>query len=91
MELSSERRKKTKKKQNSCYTCEAFSGRVYQKGGSATATKSFGWNSGVRQNLGFTEKNFASLFEYSTVVPGCHALALAALCMDVVMEAQDLK
>ena len=66
MEWSSERRKKTKKNQNSCYTCEAFSGRVYHKGGSATATKSFGRNSGVRQNLGFTQKNFASHFEYST-------------------------
>ena len=50
------------------HTCEAFSGRVYQKGGRATATKSFGRNSGVRQNLGFTQKNFASHFEYSTVV-----------------------
>ena len=45
----------------------------------------------LRRNLGFTQKNFASLFEYSTVVPGCHAFALAALCMDVVLETQDLK
>ena len=53
--------------------------------------KSFGENSGVRQNLAFTQTNFASHFEYSRVVPGCHALALAALCMDVVLETQDLE
>ena len=37
--------------------------------------KLYGRNSGVRQNLGFTQKNFATHFECSTVVPGCHALA----------------
>ena len=37
------------------------------------------------------QKNFASHLEYSTVVPGCHAHALAALCMDVVLETQDLE
>ena len=31
------------------------------------------------------------VLDYSTVVPGCHALALAALCMDVVLETQDLE
>ena len=28
---------------------------------------------------------------FTCVAPGCHALALAALCMDVVLETQDLE
>ena len=64
-----EERKRRKIKIRVKHVKHSFSGRVYQKGGSATATKSFGRNSGVRQNLGFTQKNFASVFEYSTVVP----------------------
>ena len=71
-----------------CIRCRGY---VAYMGWGGMLTKSIGRNSGVRQNLGFTQKNFASHFQYSTVVPGCHALALAALCMDVVLETQDFE
>ena len=78
------------RKRRNIKICVAHVKHIYQKGGSATAIKSLGRKSGVRQTLGFTQKNFASHLEYSIVVPGCHSLALAALCMDMVLETQDL-
>ena len=60
-------------------------------GGVVTAKKPFGRHSGVGLNVGFTEKNFASKFEYSNALSRFSSFALAALCMDVVLETQNLQ
>ena len=68
-----------------CIRCRCYVAYMGCGGACQRSGKSFG-RKGVRGSL-----KIASHFEYSTVVPGCHALALAALCMDVVLETQDLE